>query len=512
MSTKCRPRKKQKKKPKEEPPPLWTTLESIPPEPPVRLVDLGFTTFVDGKEVPYQTESRWEIDQYRARLGESLLKAAREGNTDFVRNLLQTPRTRSCLCITKHTPQTNFHDGRYTLYEMTGGKPPVQPNFGLQDLIWRASGGHPQRWNLVVEAAKNNQLETVQELVKLGFDINAFFTRNCSFYTHPLMSAIDSGSLEVFNFLLQQPNVYVTHPATKIYPHGNYRSRPRCEPTALSTAADKGMLEVVQKLIQHGALQVSSTRRSDDPYHLGELDAKQLVGFSIKEALSTAYNKADPTASCQQCIRTHGASAQTYADIVELLLSKTGTQENNVVAVFVVDRIMKKCWSDSRSETYNYSCHIKDDQDFDLRTGEPSARARAVARGLRPPHKDMLRGGANPDGPLFLQEKYQQWSQLVAKCRELLTEAGPSWRKAVDEAVAARSLDVQSAIGKTQMLLWCHLFSAPWSKGRHSCFPSTTREYAKALLHIGSSLDLLHGLEGGLKELWDKEILSYVVE
>ena len=476
---------------------LWIAFEDIPP-------DLN------------QEQRRQLMDK----LSESLVEAAKTGNCEFVHKVLTTKQTCDLLTFQKHVPQRNYSDARAHLLQIYGQEPPAQPYFGLRDLIW-LRGRQPQTKNLLIEAIRGNQLEMVKELSKRGLDINAShaYGYRMEQTTNPLLRAIEEGHREIIHFLLERPRIILTHPETRVFPRGNGRSRPRCEPTALSMATEMGMLDVVQLLIEKGALLPSSTSRSNDPYSLQEEDshkAKELVRFSIKEAIIEAHKKAGQ--DDRHVMRN--VPVQVHADILELLLSKTGAQEDNAISVYILDKIHRDKWEDNTSTcSPSYHYILYDDRDFDCVTGAPSARPMAVLRGLRTVHPDSLRGVIDMSESDIdrVKEKHEQWSRLVKVCQERLAAAGPDWRNAVDEAIAARRegianprLDgVEGALRKTQLLLWCQLFATPWSRDRHlDYYPGTTRRFVKELLHIGSFLDRKLGQAGALKEVWDREIMS----
>lgn len=541
MSSRTNSRKKQKKEaPPKEPPEavLWTRLDQIPPVPPKRMVNSG-TMFFRGVETPTQKDANaHERSKYRCTLENSLLKAVETGNIEFVRGVITKNKAASdqdkLLCLQEHDPTKQ--QGFFTFGMERPA--PVQPSFGFQDFIY--GGRHSlKRANLLIEAIQKDQLNMVKELVRLGFDINASFTRNCTYYTSPLVVAAGSQSSECFDFLLQQPHIILTHPDTKVYPHGNGRSRPRCTDTALSKAAKTGNVIMVQKLIEKGALEPLSTKRSDDPCpKLGPRQAEELVRLSLFEAMLEAYEQADPRERYRTSTLASPERTAPYCEILEMLVRHSLLSESplhdaeNPMAIYVTDRIQQNDWSDisSGSSMYSYHYQLDNDFDFDRETGAPRSRACAIVRGLRTVLSiHALPNSKNADGsssatataaflPDFCQKKASEWSELVAICRERLKAAGPDWKRAVEKALVEppttnRFNAISRAMRQTQMLYWCNLFTAPWSKGRHfSCYPLEMRFYIRDILRIGSWLDRRHKTaSGAFKEVWDREIVPFII-
>ena len=528
MSSNKRAAKKQKKAEDDEDRRLWTTYEEIPSgPPPIRMVTNEYGITLDKNET-----RRFE---YMEKLSKSLVQAVTTGNIKFVKSVLLSKSKRDdVLAWTKHTPKRSYGDATDVLIERLGIARPVQPFFGLQDLIWGHFVGRLARKNLLIQAIRNNQLEMLQQLLQLGlFDINATNDRGES----PLVAAIEQGNREIIHFLLDQPQLYVTHPETRLYRTGNGRSRPRGAPTALSLAASKGQLDIVQLLVNKGALLTSSTSRSDDPYSLEKCrlnDAKELVAFSMNEAIIEAYEQTGRVTS--DAFLRRNVPVQTFAGVLELLLTKMGAPQlsNNAICVYIVDKIKRNQWSENSSASmYSYSYHLAEDEDFDRDTGMPAnARAIAVARGLRPPSfasTEQLDDETAERSKQLLEEKRQFWSELVMLCQKRLTAAGPEevWMKAVDAAIKEREdnvanqnphlyhhygLRIVEAQRNTQLLFWCRLFAAPWSRERHFYYPEPTRRYVKELAHVGSALDLKHHGNSGFKEVWDREVLPFVIE
>jgi len=519
MSSRSRKTKKAKiAQDEEEDDKLWTLFEGIPPEPVQRMVHGGYT-YPYGVKTPYQQDQNIELRKaFSQKLSLSLVAAVKAGNVPFVRKSLATgSRTRKLLTFFQHQPQTNYTDAMAHILKLHGIAPPVQPFFGLRELVFWSG----ERSNLLIDAIRSNQLETLTHLVNLGFDINASSAprSRCGSTTNPLVVAIQEGHTEIIHFLLeQQPQIILTHPETKLYKTGNGRSRPRCEPTALSVAAERGRLDVVKLLIKKGALTVSSTSRSDDPYSLAQTDSHQadaLLRLSINEAIFNAYERAGE--ETEKDYLRNGVAPQTFADILELLLSNMmGAQEENAISAYILDKIRFGI-------AYSYKYHVADDRNFNNSAGgTPSARAMAVARGLRTLNPDCLRGVVSESDWVRVKEKYEQWSELVKVCRDRLSAAGPDWMKAVERAIGDDSqvhlhgyAAIADARSRTQMLYWCQLFTAspePWSRKQHLKYPVHTRLFVRELLLIGSEVDRRNGHQGILKKVWDREIVPFVVD
>jgi len=259
------------------------------------------------------------------------------------------------------------------------------------------------------------------------------------------------------------------------------------------------MVDVVQQLIEKGALEPASTSRPDDPYSLVkcsrfDINAKELVSMSVNKAIMEAHKAADP--------RMYGVKRNKEPVILELLLSKTGMQKGNAITALILDNIKNNHWGEfSNNRGYLYT--FDKDLDFGPRGAKPIAsfRAMAIVRGLRPSLSERYwadDGGVRSEmEQTRIQERLEQWSNLVTLCRERL---------------ATNPLSSMEGYRQRQMLLWCRLFASPWSKSRHLHYPSSTRMYIRDVLRVGSILDRNHGQAGAFKEMWDGNILPFVIE
>jgi hypothetical protein len=517
-------RRVKKKKKVEDDLEIWTKFEEIPSAPAKVMIHGGYMMCVEGQMVAYEKDANEEQQvKYKFTLAESLKQAVCSGNVQFVSKVLNSKRTRECLVLTQHKPQTQFQNALSSVFQIYGVPQPIQPKFGFHDLLWGGLHRRCERCNLLNEATKSNHLPLVRELIRQRFDINAMYSDGRltgDYIRYPLLIAIENGFRDIVDFLIEQPKIILTHPSTKVWKRSGRNSRLRCNPTCLSEAAGRGMFDVVKKLVEKGALDPLSTSRPDDPYSMIEetpSKAQELVHLSINEAIREAYRSADPNER-NRSFRGNKNSEQPCSDILELLLSKTSRQEDDIIKMYFIDRIKAGDWRDIQPcSRHSYRYVLEDDKDFDLTTGAPSARALAIRRGLQTLSPNVLRAfiEISQSEEAVVVEKYNEWSELLKFCRKRLSEAGPEWRTAFHDAYHAPVRD-SALIGtlrrKQQMLFWCHLFACPWSREIHSHYPSSTKLYVKELMRIGSLLDRKHGQVGALRDMWQKEIITFVID
>jgi hypothetical protein len=116
------------------------------------------------------------------------------------------------------------------------------------------------------------------------------------------------------------------------------------------------------------------------------------------------------------------------------------------------------------------------------------------------------------------KEKHEQWTELVKICKDRLSNASSDWKEAPN---LANSDEMDRLLRRRELLLWCQLFVAPsteimnepaWSPERHHCYPIHVRLYVRELLCIGSQLECSKTRQYcGIKEIWDREIVPFVV-
>jgi len=339
----------------------------------------------------------------------------------------------------------------------------------------------------------------VLKLLELGFDINSTCGRDST--DSPIKEAIRCNRNDIVLFLLDQPNITVTNYA-RMYENPNRLSRTRCDPTALSIAAGKGNLKVVQWLIDAGALDLQSTPRCGDPYSpflYTSGDSVKLVHLSVNEAIYEAYT-AFETWKVQ-------SSPEIQADILELLLLHSGAQRLNAISMYILYRLREgdpgnSGWSDF-SNRRGYSYNLVVDNDFDRETGAASLRVKAIVRGLRFLSIECFRAAGiklSHEGSTRLDDKEIEWNDIVKTCRNRL--------KAEDSGDPPNG-----CIRRRQFLRWCKVFCqafGPWSREKHQWFPKHARVLARDLLPIGRLLAKKHNA-AFLNNLWETEIMPSLI-
>jgi hypothetical protein len=411
------------------------------------------------------------------------------------------------------------------MHRLNGETPPAQPNFGLGTLIW-CRGMRPDQKDLLSLACRHGQVAVASKLLEFGLDVNGLDTTDDLIFHQsstefsPLMIAIaENEKLDMVRFLLDQPNLVLTNHKIRVCRPRNGRSRPRCDSTALSIAADKGSVPIVQLLIDRGAFDMSSMSRPDDPCsseHCGQSDAEERVKLSINEALYDAHQ------------RLH-TFTKTHADLLELLLLHTGAhpKSENIIATHILDPIENNSWTEIDHNGHRYQ--LSEDRDFVPEDGEqvlygqgekPSLRTLAIARGLRHLSPECFKAAgvmSSEEGIQRLKDKHKEWNRIVALSLErmeteqddclLLKQQCASLRSRTlgdrvseDSREASQQMhqmrpDLDVSRRRHQMLLWCQLFrdtSRPWSRENHNLFPKPARCLARELLSIGSALAQTH--------------------
>lgn len=537
-----RPAKKKQKRARRQA--LWTQYTSIPPPPAVPAL-ATLPTPLEWMELPavydqltkHTRDSQYrERDEYIVKLSRSVVYAVEHNSLDFITRVFANPQMRSMLCLEEHAP-LNEPPGNFppNFMQRAGISLPIQPNFGYGDLIYRAPTGPgalssytPVAWpahgpppplpplppttrynqNLLALACKYGHLEIIRKLVGLGFNPSSNSKpRSSRDITNPLIAAIEHDQPKAVKLLLElaEPNLILTHldNTHRIFWNRNQRCRHRCDPTALSIAAKRGQTQIVAWLVEHGACDRYSTSRLDDPYSHEKYNldrADEMTRLSVNEAIYEAYNRSGPNRFYYS--KQPPPPKQAYADILELLLTKTGSavREKYSINVGILKRILERDWQNSRLNGYKYK--PEDDDDFDNH-GKPSVRAIAVARGLRHVSLETYLAATNGSPmtvyeQLQYQEKQWEWQKLILASRERLAEEPPA-----EPSAEAKS--------KWQ---WCRFFlqaSQPWNRGNHDLFPKMCRQFVHSLLVVGSQLSKKHTLMG-IRDVWETEILPFCLD
>lgn len=518
------PRKKLKV---ETEPVVWSSPEEIP-TPPVEKPVVSKTNLYSG-ETYKQDENRQARLEFGYKLSKTLVEAVKTGNLALVCHIMETKGLRSLLHFQEHKPETSVTGAPAyfpKIHDVKAPVQPVQPYFGLRELFLWNGGGSVAEFNLLVEAVQHNQMKVLQTLVtRFQFDVNACTTHHSGFSSwirYPLLAAIEKERMEMVEFLVrhEQPSIdgcrgvtILTHPDTKVYPRGSARSRPRCDPTALSEAAARGNVPMVRLLIANGALEPESTSRPDDPFSKVKRDrrgAQTLVDFSFREALIKAFE-----------LSPNGTRGQ-HARVLELLLERTGKHVGNAIDVYLLDKIRRNQWCEMQVRSqYSYRNRFAEDFDFPRRgtDSEPSVRAKAVLKGLRTMPAQCYSGCliTNEKEQSLLHEKYEQWKDVLEMCGQRLAEAPAHWKELVGRIeVDTPVQDVDQAYRQRHLRLWCELFVARrpvWSKeNHHADFHRYMRLYIRELLKIGSEIARRRVGGGGWKEIWDRDIMPLVID
>jgi ankyrin repeat protein len=475
-------------------------------------------------EIPALPPRPQFFDPFRANLSESLVHAVETGNVELVDAVMKDSNMRSMLTFQEHAPRMEPPGAMAHMHMLNGETPPVQPKFGLGTLIW-CRGRRPDRKDLLSLACRHGQVAVASKLLEFGLDVNGLdVTDDLSFHQpssefSTLMIAIaENEKLDMVRFLLDQPNLVLTNHKIRVCRPRNGRSRPRCDSTALSMAADKGSVPIVQLLTDRGAFDMRSMSRPDDPHsseHCGQSDAEERVKLSINEALCKAHQ------------RFH-AFTKTHADLLELLLPHTGAHpmSENVIATCILDPIENNSWTEI--DHNGCRCQLSEDHDFvpedhNVLCGQgenPSLRALAIARGLRHLSPECFKAAGimlSEEGIQRLKDKHKEWNRIVALSLErmetehddcLLLKQGCASlscgtlgdRVSEDSREASQQMcqmrpDLDVSRRRHQMLLWCQLI-------RDTSRPCLARE----LLSIGSALARTHN-SGFLKDIWEREIM-----
>lgn len=344
---------------------------------------------------------------------------------------------------------------------------------------------------LLFYACEHGHVEAARALLERGavasMDVEHPHAGRRNEHWNLLVLTCRAGHRDVVQLLVEEGKAEITPWTTHIKePRVAYDNdgAPVSAETPLAVAAEKGRADIVQLLLNHGALDVKSVKKdfSSENERYQSL-GKKLVQASAKTARDKAWQEA------RRGSLEHGAVLEA--------LGQAGTFMYTILCKAREDMI-KSSELDEKKDQAEGPNNFTDE-------GKPAPHLISLIRAMRFVSADCLKASgvvisADPgrSGEDCMKEKKEIWRGIVSgasKNAEKETNASATespWRQRWSELLEEAS--------------------KPWSRQNHHLFPPAVRRRALDLARIGSRLALTH-LHGGsdIRDVFENYVMPLIV-